>query len=115
MPKLPPKATRKKTTQARCRVSDFWGSRRWKNIRDDYKAKQPICERCVYLKCVTKDSCRDLSVHHIRRVETHWHLRDREENFLTLCNGCHYGYFSTLERNGNVDRAELEGMEIKER
>ena len=113
MPRLPPRAKPKKAIGAtQDKASKFHASREWGAIRESYRQIQPICERCKYLKKVTQESTRNLSVHHIIMVARCWELRKQESNFLTLCNKCH-SYFSTLERNGQVNKAETEGQEIK--
>lgn len=113
MPNLPPKSKLPKTKKAQHKVDKFWNSRKWRNVRDVYRSAYPICQRCVYLGTVTNDSCVKLSVHHICKVETHEHLSLCEDNLLTLCDKCHYGHFSTLERTGKIKQAETEGKEIK--
>ncbi len=115
-PNLPPQAKRKaKAQSAQDKVSRFHASRGWGKVRDDYKQKQPICERCRYLNQLDIISTRKLEVHHIISVARCWERRKDESNLLTLCRRCHAGYFTPLERAFKFEQAEHEGQEIKDR
>jgi 5-methylcytosine-specific restriction endonuclease McrA len=52
-------------------------------------------------------------VHHIRGRIKYPELAFSYENLLTLCAGCHNGYFTKLEDAGKEDQAIEEGEEIK--
>ncbi len=64
---------------------------------------------------MTNASTEKLSVHHIIMVAKRWDLRQSESNLLTLCDACHNGYFTVLERDGKIQQAEQEAQEVKDR
>lgn len=117
MPNNPPKAKSKSKPRKRIKKDsydrhDMIYSSGWNRLRDDYKSRYPICQRCEYLNNVTVSSTRNLSVHHIRMRNHYPDLAWCESNLLTLCQKCH-GRFSIMENNNQEEQAIKEGEEIK--
>ena len=115
MPNNPPIAKRKSSLSDH---GDPRSSTAWKKARAQHREKYPVCQRCVYLGIVDKDSVKRLSVHHIRGLETAkdevelWELLLDPDNLLTLCAPCHKRY-DMMELNGQREEAEDEGMEVR--
>lgn len=108
MPKMPPKAT-----SAKAQAPDPRRLYKWTKCSRDYRKQHPACQRCEYLKTLTIQSYERLSVHHIRMAVNNKDLFYDWENLLTLCIPCHK-HFDDLERAGEIEQSESEGMEIKE-
>lgn len=114
MPKNPPIAKHSKTPRAKTHNKyDIIYSNQWKKVSKAYRESFPICQRCEYLGQITKRSTMHLSVHHIRGRIKRPDLAFDYDNLLTLCAGCHNGYFTKLEDAGKESQAIEEGEEIK--
>jgi len=57
--------------------------RRWKNIRDLYISKHPLCERCLLRDRLVPAT----EVHHIRPLTSGGDNSD--DNLMSLCKSCH--------------------------
>lgn len=114
MPKNPPIAKLKNQPRKYKNIKgDVIHSYQWTKCRASYLELYPICQRCQYLNQVTHASVYKLSVHHIRGRIKYPELVFDESNLLTLCSGCHNGYFTKLEDAGKENQAIQEGEEIK--
>lgn len=116
MPNNPPRAKSKSKPRKRVRyrsADSLCNNSNWEKLSKLYRSKYPICQRCIVLGCVNVHSTRNLSVHHIKPRELYPDLIYDENNLLTLCNRCHHGHFSSLERSGRVDDSIHDGLNIK--
>lgn len=76
----------------------FYNSKEWKNLRA-YKFAEAggLCEKCKNKILIQEGK----EVHHIKPIETHWHLRLVYENLILLCSDCHnekHGRVSPLQK-----------------
>jgi len=71
-------------------------SSRWNVVRDLYRGKNPLCEKCgKFAK----------HVHHVLPLETHPHLAFHLENLMSLCEPCH-----VLEHGGHTVEQAIDDM-----
>ena len=107
MPNNPPKASRRKILR-----KDPRRLYSWQKCRAAYLVHFPVCQRCKAHETLTQESCVSLSLHHIEMIAKAPQRILDWENLLTLCKPCHK-YFDSLELDGNAEKAELEGFQIK--
>lgn len=66
-------------------------SRRWRNLRAEYIARHPLCERCEAEEVLRTAE----EVHHIKPIEDAYTLADKrarafdKDNLMSLCHQCH--------------------------
>ena len=121
MPNRPPKAKPKRNKNinkkpfrySQYSKDDIIYSRHWKNLRQSYLARYPICQRCIYFNKVTDLSTKKLSVHHIKMRNVYKDLALCESNLLSLCKMCH-NYYSMLEANERYKESIDQGTKVKE-
>lgn len=113
MPQSPPHASnnRNKPTGYKHSKDDMIFTNRWNKLRNQYREQHPVCERCQYMNDMTKDSVKNLSVHHIYPRNKFPDMAFNTDNLLTLCSKCH-GHYNNLELI-NLDQAMAEGRQIK--
>lgn len=107
MPNNPPPAPRRKTIK-----KDPRRLYSWQKCRGAYLVHYPICQRCKSLDTLTQVSCEKLSIHHIEMISKAPHRVLDWDNLITLCIPCHT-YYDILELEGNFEKAEKEGFQIK--
>jgi 5-methylcytosine-specific restriction enzyme A len=68
------------------KYQQFYKSAGWKKIREQALVRDKyLCQMCLKEKKIVPAE----TVHHIKFVKTHWHLRLTLNNLVSLCNGCH--------------------------
>lgn len=104
------KPKRKYKSQLRKDRQGIYQSKRWKNLRDWYLLKHPLCEMCLAMGKIKPA----IDVHHkdgftnysgYERIYKAYEI----DNLIALCKECH----SFLHRNGKTHGLDLQ-REIKE-
>lgn len=67
------------------RSRKFYGSARWKKLRNKYIKQNPLCEHCQEKDKVTAAT----EVDHIIPIEVDWSRRLEWNNLQSLCHRCH--------------------------
>ena len=86
-----PKAKTYKTyaemNEEELKIQKFYNSKEWRKMREKkMKENFGLCEICFKLRNKIKNAT---SVHHIKKLRTHFHLRLNEENLICVCDDCH--------------------------
>ena len=85
-----PAKKRRTDTQRRERMR-IYNDARWRHLRESYRRRHPLCERCAEMGVITPGE----DVHHIRSFmegKDEWErqrLAFDEGNLRTLCKRCH--------------------------
>lgn len=86
-----PKAKTYKTyaemSEEELKLQKFYNSKEWRKMREKKMQENfGLCEICFKLRNKIKNAT---SVHHIKKLRTHFDLRLEESNLICLCSECH--------------------------
>ena len=91
-----PPPTKDKFRRGKYSRETAYSSARWRRVRKNQLAREPLCQRCLSFSLITPATVADHVLPHRGDPQLFW----QHDNLQSLCNSCHS--FKTNEENKGV-------------